>query len=123
MSDIEEFGARLNDPRLVHYAYRMSSKENFRAGIFEDFENDYFPNDVEDDRLYGIAAVECNGQHWLVASVPIQCASKMEELAKKNGFIVIDSTHAPWELQITSLFVFEKNPGYIEVDANQHTLQ
>lgn len=96
MDSLKEFEAILTDPGLIHYAYRMSSKENFDAGIFENFEDDAFPNSEGGGNLNSIAAITCNdGHYWLIASIPIRDTACMEALAKKNGLIITDSTHVP----------------------------
>lgn len=123
MNYLEEFKTLLADSRLVHYAYRMNPEENSSAGIFEDFEIDDFPNKLDEGDIYGITGLSCGGHYWMVASIPIRSARYMEALAKKNGLIIRDSNHAPQGLQIPTLFVLEKNPGYIDTDSQGHMLQ
>ena len=125
MNYTEEFDGLLMDPGLIHYASQMRSKEDFSAGIFEDFEMSSFSDEpAEGGNMYSLAAVTCDdGRHWRVASIPIQNACDMEAFAREKGLIIKDSRHASWELQITSLFVLERNPGYIDTDPNQHRHQ
>lgn len=124
MNYSEEFEALLTDPMLVHYAYCINPEENGDTNIFEDFEIDNFPNDPAEGDMYSIARVECDdAHHWMVASIPVQSARYMEALAKKNGFIISNSTNASLELRIPTLFVLEKNPEYIDADPHNHRIQ
>ncbi|MBP7811982.1 MAG: hypothetical protein KA054_04035 [Candidatus Moranbacteria bacterium] len=125
MNYTEEFDGLLMDPGLIHYANQMHSKEDFGAGIFEDFEMSSLPDEpAEGGNMYSLVAVTCDdGRHWRVASIPIRNARDMEAFAKRKGFVIKDSRHASWELQVTSLFVLERNPGYIDTDPHQHRLQ
>lgn len=87
MNYTEEFDGLLMDPGLIHYANQMHSKEDFGAGIFEDFEMSSLPDEpAEGGSMYSLVAVTCDdGRHWRVASIPIRNARDMEAFAKRKG--------------------------------------